>query len=146
MRPCIRRALRNQLDNPALPIVVYLAVVGLLAMASGGGAAPETVQHSTPPWLTHAWTLSLAGGGCLAVAGCLTGRTRGESAGLALLIFGLGLYGLADAVKRWPLGLETATALLALMACCAIRLRVLHLARKAVRHAKRGCGVPPWTG
>ena len=139
--------MRNHLDNPALPIVMYLGVIGVLGVLSGG-SAPDTVTHGTPVWLTHMWAWSLALGGVLATVACLTGRTRGESAGLAMLVFGLGLYGLAEVAAGGPVeGLETATALVALIGCCAIRMRVLHLARRAQRKAQRILRreVPPWT-
>jgi len=139
---CIRTAWRQQLDNPAMPIVIYLGVVGWLAVASGG-VAPDVVEHTVPAWLAYAWSGSLAAGGTLATVAGMTGRTRGESAGLALLLFGLGLYGWSAALERWPVGLGTVSALLALMACCYLRMRVLRLARRAVRVARRE--VRRWT-
>lgn len=140
--PCLRKAWRQQLDNPALPIVVYLGIVGALGLLAGG-VAPDVVEATTPRWLTLAWPVSLAVGGGLAAAGGLTGRTRAESAGLALQLFGLGLFGLAAAVTNWPLSFDTISALAALMACLWMRMRVLRLARRAVCLARRE--VHRWT-
>lgn len=134
------------LDNPTLPIIVYLTLIGLLATASGG-VAPQAVENATPMWLTHGWGLSVAIGGMLAVVGSLTGRTRGESAGLSLVLFGLGLYALAEALTgHLGDGIETVAALLALSTTCLIRMVVLHKARRAHALAQRIIlEVPPWT-
>lgn len=130
----IRAAWRIALVNPHLPIPVYLAVIGIIGAVSGRGIAPASLEESLPFWLVHSWTLAVAVGGLLASAGCLTERTRVESAGLGLLLAGIGLYGAVIIPATSGAGIA---AVLALASVCAIRMFVLSRAREARQGAQR---------
>jgi len=124
------RMKRRLYGAPWLPVATYLGVVALLSLASGG-VAPPAMTHALPAWLVLMWTVALAVGGLLSTVGVLSERTRVESAGLVLLTYGAGLYGLVLAVALWPHSLATILVAVTICAMCGIRLRVLALARHA---------------
>lgn len=126
---------RNLAEAPWLPITAYLGLVGIIGIASGVGVAPRSIDATLPDWLVMAWTVGIAAGGIAATVGCLWSRTRVESAGMALLAYGAGLYGVVVAVAAWPHSLIIIAVSVAVLSMCAIRLRVLSLARRAQRRA-----------
>lgn len=128
------RAKRRLYGAPWLPIVAYLGAIAVLSLASGG-VAPPAMTHALPPWLVLMWTIALAAGGLLAIVGVLSEQTRVESAGLVLLIYGAGLYGLVLSVALWPRSLNIILVSVAVCGMCLIRLRVLALARHAQKLA-----------
>lgn len=130
----MRAITRTALANPHLPIPVYLAVIGIIGAISGRGIAPDTLVESLPFWLVHSWTLAIAIGGLFATGGCVTQRTRVESAGLALLLAGIGLYGAVIIPATSGAGVA---AILALGSVCGIRMLVLSRAREARQGAQR---------
>lgn len=125
---------RFALDNPLLPIIAYLGVIGALALLSGG-VAPDSVEDGTPGWLGYGWSGSMALGGIAAVAGGIKGRTRLESAGLSLVGVSLALFVWAGLITGDAAG-EDALAVGALLAACALRMRQLRRERQAVKIAE----------
>ena len=73
---------RRFTNNPLLPLILYLAITGTLAVAAGG-MAPDAVEADTPAWLGYGWSTAMAAGGLLGGLGGLTDRTRLESTGLS---------------------------------------------------------------
>jgi hypothetical protein len=128
------RAKRRLYGAPWLPIASYLGVVACLSLASGG-VAPPAMTHALPAWLVLMWTVALAAGGLLSTIGVLSEKTRVESAGLVLLTYGAGLYGLVLSVALWPNSLGIILVAVAICGMCGIRLRVLALARHAQKVA-----------
>lgn len=131
-RECIKPQAPTWLDNPLLPITVWLGVVGAAAL---WGFTPRSVEAQTPLWLTYMWSTVLAAGGIAASLGSLRDSNRVEAAGLSLLLAGLGLFALAEATTG--LGPFQVVGFLALSGGCAIRLRVLRLARKGEREVAK---------
>lgn len=125
------RLWRALAEAPYLPIVAYLAVVGIGGIVSGGGIAPGAVRDVLPYWLVMAWTVAVAAGGALATIGALAERSRVESAGLAFLAAGAVVYGLTIPTAAWPEGATVITVSAAVLSMCLIRMRVLALARHA---------------
>lgn len=121
---------RSLMAAPHLPIVAYLAVIGWRAIAAGG-IAPASMEHALPVWLVLLWTVAIAAGGTLATLGGLGSWTRTESSGLALLLVGAAIYGVVLAATQWPHSLTIILVSAAIVAMCAIRMRVLTLARRA---------------
>ncbi|MGH3500554.1 MAG: hypothetical protein ACRDQA_06615, partial [Nocardioidaceae bacterium] len=97
----IRQAL---LETPYLPVAAYLGAVGIAALVAGHAILPDTLAEVLPAWLATVWTVAVAAGGILPVVGRVVSATRIESAGLAMLAFGAGLYGVCIAVAAWPYG------------------------------------------
>lgn len=128
------RITRRLYGAPWLPIAGYLGIIAALSLASGG-VAPPAMTHALPAWLVLMWTLALALGGLLSVVGVLFEQTRVESAGLVLLIYGAGMYGLVLSVALWPHSTGFILVSAAICGMCAIRLRVLALARHAQKVA-----------
>lgn len=137
----MRRYLRRAAIHPHLWVTVYLGYIGvhsLLRLQS-----PRVMEYALPSWLTTAWMCALTAGGMLALAGCLTARTRVESAGLALQTFGIGLYAaiVAAVVHISP---SDYAAVVTLVGVGASRMWVLSRARRAqakagrVRHERGG--------
>lgn len=85
---------RRLLRVPAyLPFIVWLAVVGWQGVARGGIAPGSALDHLLPSWVVMMWTVAVAAGATLAVVGGVSARTRVESTGLALILYGVVLYG-----------------------------------------------------
>jgi hypothetical protein len=124
---------RLALDNPLLPIIAYLGVVGILAVLAGG-VAPDSVESGTPAWLGYAWSGCMALGGLAATIGGIISRTRLESAGLSLLMVSLGLFVWAGTITSETAG-DDVLALAALLGSFLLRMRLLHRERRAQRIA-----------
>lgn len=113
------------------PIAAWFAGIGWAALISGQGIVPATLADALPAWLVLAWTVGLALGGTLTVAGVLRRSYRQEQAGLAFLGYGVTLYG---GVLVGVISGSVATAAAAMFAIafgCLIRLRVLARAKSA---------------
>ena len=130
------RAKRRFLAAPWLPIVAYLAIVAWLALATGG-VAPRALVHTLPAWLVLTWSACIAVGGTLAFIGPLVEGTLLETAGLVMLLWGACMYGVVLTVSLWPDSLTTVLVSVAIATMCYVRLRVLSVARKAQRVARR---------
>lgn len=130
------RRLGNRLVRipPYIPIAAWVAFLGWTALP-GGGIHP-TGHGVVPTWLVFLWTLAFAIGATLAVIGGTTARTRVESSGLGTLLCGLVFYGLVAVFHdAHPVGV--AVSVLAFVAMCALRMRVLAESRRATRTAGR---------
>lgn len=121
---------------PYLPVVAW---VGFAAFASlpGGGIHPTGRAGTLPEWLVMTWTLAFALGSTAAFLGGSTGRTRIESSGLAVLLFGLLFYGAVVLFTDPADPAGTAVSVVAFAAMCMIRMRILSLSRKAIEAATR---------
>lgn len=125
---------RFALDNPLLPIIAYLGVIGVWAVLAGG-VAPDSVEAGTPSWLGYGWSACMALGGFAAGAGTVTGRTRLESAGLSLIGVSLALFMWAAIVNGEAAG-DDALGLAAMLGSVALRMRQLRRERQAVKIAE----------
>ena len=113
-----------------LPVALYLSAAGWAGIFSDGHISPGSLD-ALPGWLAGMWTYSIAFGGLIAPVGAFTGKTRIESAGLIMLAWGAGLYGLVGAVLLWPNSVALVAVSLAIVSMCFIRMRKLSLARRA---------------
>ena len=95
------RVKRRLLGAPFWPITLYLGLISLIALVSGG-LAPEPLLDALPGWLVIMWTLSLMCGGFLSFGGLMSGQNRVETAGCIFLIYGATLYGVVLAFEEWP--------------------------------------------
>lgn len=116
-----------------MPFVGYVAVIGVMSLAAGG-VAPDSVESSTPVWLGYGWSGCMAVGGFAAVTGGVSGRTRLEAGGLALLIASLALFAWAGLLTG-DLAADDAIALVALVGSFVLRIRQAAREREAVRIA-----------
>jgi hypothetical protein len=113
-----------------LPIALYLSMAGWAGIITEGRISPGSLDV-LPGWLAGMWTYSIAFGGLIAPIGAFTGRTRIESAGLAMLAWGALLYGLVGAVLLWPDSVALVAVSGAIVSMCLIRMRKLGLSRRA---------------
>lgn len=113
----MRRAWLIATLSPHLPILGFLVAFGLQCIVT-----PPPVMQRVSPWLEWPWVWSMIVGGLLAIFGCVTERTRGESVGLSFCLVGLALY-IVTMASGW-----LAVTFLALM--CVSRMWTLHQARR----------------
>ena len=118
---------------PYLPVAVWLSFMGWESVGSKG-IAPDALRELLPAWLVWCWTFGIALGGLGAVLGALTCRTRLESGALALLSWGIGLWGVSVVVVG-PDDRDPLVLMVCLLAMCALRLETLARAREAKRRA-----------
>lgn len=116
---------------PYLPVAAYLAASGWVGLAHGGITPGDLLDHTLPAWLITMWTVAVALGGTLATLGGLAGRTRVESSGLALLLYGAAVYGVAGSLAIHGNPWSVAAVSAAIAAMCASRMRILARARRA---------------
>lgn len=120
---------RRLLDAPHLPIATYLLLVGITTFPGTG-----IVASTVPTWLACVWSTSLAVGAGLIFWGVAAARTRAESVGHALHLFGLTLLTASTLVEGAD-G-DDVTALAVLAAVSILRMRILTRARRAQRIAE----------
>lgn len=113
-----------------LPVALYLSAAGWAGIITDGRISPGSLD-ALPGWLAIMWTYSIAIGGIIAPVGAFTGKTRVESAGLTMLAWGAGLYGLVGAFLLWPNSVAVVAVSLAIVSMCLIRMRKLSLSRRA---------------
>jgi len=114
-----------------VPIALYLGIVGVLALLSGGGLRPATIETALPWWLVMTWTSCIAAGGLLTALGRVIEHSRLESGGLVLLGYGCSFYSATLLVVSFPQATVSAAAFLAIAVGCTLRLAVLSHSRKA---------------
>lgn len=116
---------------PYLPVAAYLATIGWAGLTRGGITPGDLLDHALPGWLVLMWTIAVAAGGTAATLAGLTGRTRVESAGLALLLYGAAVYGVVGSFAVHGNPWQVATLSAAIAAMCLLRMRALSQARHA---------------
>lgn len=113
-----------------LPVALYLSMAGWAGIITEGRISPGSLD-ALPGWLAGMWTYSIAFGGLIAPIGAFAEKTRVESAGLTLLAWGAGLYGLVGAFLLWPDSVALVAVSGAIVSMCLIRMRKLGLSRRA---------------
>lgn len=114
-----------------VPLALYLGVVGVLALISGSGLKPATIEEALPYWLVMIWTFCIGFGGLATAAGKIVEHGRLESVGLVLLGYGSTFYAVTLLLVALPVSAVSAAAFLAIAAGSGLRLRVLAQARQA---------------
>lgn len=114
-----------------VPLAIYLGVVGVVALVSGNGLKPATIEEALPYWLVMVWTFCIGFGGLSTATGKILEHSRLESVGLVLLGYGSTFYAATLLLVAFPVSTVSAAAFLAIAAGAGLRLRVLSQARRA---------------
>lgn len=120
-----------------LPLMGYLGLVGVIALAQRSPLVPPGAHNYVPEWLIYLWVVAFTLGGIIAFVAGLTRRTRAESSGLIFVM--LGMVGYIGVVFRlygfsWMV-VESLLGVAAVFGCCVLRFRVLRFARLSERVA-----------
>lgn len=121
---------------PYTPIAAYLSAISWAKVFENQRFLPTAgLARHLPVWLAVCWILAIALGGMCAVLGVTVQRNRIEASGLVFLLTGAIFYGIGSSYElgSW----ETVPVSVAIALMCAIRLRVLAVARKAQEGAAR---------
>lgn len=121
---------RRLLDGYHLPVAAFLLYYGIDTLATRQG--PAALERAIPDWLTWAWALALIVGAVLVFYGVAVARTRAESSGHALHLFGIALYVAANAAT---LDQGSVASVLVFAGVALMRMGVLARSRRARREA-----------